>query len=317
MFIPKDNFEKIHFLNNSTNYLSDGEHIYFKGKKLKNIDYSTFGMLTDWCFYDKNGIYSENYKDVIYKIPFQYSKPVVHDSVFYIIKDNMFVIYYNQVYDFSTKFLYYNVPKELLRKETFSISEISPYVDTNIIFRYNQKLHKINNRLFFNNLQMKVDIKTFKCISSNSNSQYFIDKDFVYHYKEYKGFSILDSISPLNFRKFDSIPELVQDDQFLYFENYKIFNLKNTESIDYIYYKRPIIVPGCGLDRSNHNYTMSYIVKTNDDTWLLNIMNEFDYANSCDKKSVAYRKLSFFERKYINSLNEQKTISLKRVFTSK
>ena len=320
--IPKSNINKVTFFENSLFY-TDSQYIYFEDKRL-NQDFSSFTFISDECFSDKNGIYqlnlSKKYRmDSISLIPFHYSFPFIKDSV-YIFKNassgenRRYVKYNNQLFDCSTNSFYYDIPHELLKMETFNIFDLSPYVDSNSHFNYNHCLFKYRNKLYYYDKFCNVDAKTFKALYYPSNrTKYFVDKDKVYLYEVSKGFVVLDSIEPKKFRQYNPIRGLMQDDNFIYFENNKILNIQNIISVDYIEYSRPDRQPpGCGMDKSNHYYESSYIVTTNEGSWLLNYINSFDYQYNCDRQSVEYRKLSKDELQHIHSLQDKKTITLKR-----
>lgn len=316
--IPKANLNKVTFFNNSSYFFTDSEFVYFKNERLK-LDFSSFNYISDHFFFDQKGIYQLNYswishgKDSISTIPFKFIKPINRDSVVYYAQQ--FIRYENQLFDISKNLFYYNVPYEFLKLNQINVYELSPYVDSNSIFTYNSHFYKYKNKLHKTDSKKvyNVDIKTFKeLFVSNYFTGYFKDKDHVYIYNQSGRFNILDSVSPSTFREFKPIFGMMQDDQYAYFENNRLFKISDIESIDYISYQRPQLPPpGCGLDKSRHHFTSSFLLKNKDGYWLVNSINYYDYEIDMDRQEIKYRRLSNSEMREIDSLKKKNAIQMK------
>lgn len=198
--LPK-NFSKIKvWEQNQRVAISDGKNVY-NGSHLMtvNIDAKTFGIIpSTHYFFDKKHIYNiewneEKQKSEIVPFPFDYTKKVTLKNTF-VGNHYRYLIYENQVYDFSRKIVFKNLSKNdisLVRNTYKTINQVNgkiikvpTLVDSlevmntairkNSIYKGKEKLYKLNG----NKLIPIVGID-FQTITVNKQN-FLADKDYIY-----------------------------------------------------------------------------------------------------------------------------------------
>ncbi|GAA3508305.1 hypothetical protein GCM10022393_19080 [Aquimarina addita] len=251
-------------------FLSDGQHIYYKDGNIQNeLDATTFGMFanSDNYYFDKNGVYYRKWDkeiaDVIHKkIPFHY-KNTVHLENTIIPEKTSYIIYENQVYDFSKEILYLNLTNEQIQlaKENKLYGHIAP-----IEKKYSNGVTLMANIIYWKQRKTIADASTFSPIGRN-----YKDLNHVYMIDQTKGFSIIEGIDSNTIENFNGF---TKDANYLYLDHRKIIKSKDIELLGtFTGYRGQ-----CSID--NTPYSDYYLFKNVEGYWLVRrVYNEITIRN--------------------------------------
>lgn len=252
-------------------YLSDGKNLFYReGMLPKNeLDVATFGTFgfTDFV-YDKRGVYKRHYdhklgKVVYERFPFHYTGEVRPENLQITKGSSLYVYYNNQAYCESTATLYENLTPAQIEatrnsgRRRLRLANVNGTTVVRTHFEY--QLSKDATGVYHNGTKTSADAATFTQLGADD---YYVDRDYVYHYDSEKGLQVLPYIDVKTAAYFNGF---VADKKYLYRNGTRIIESDELELLA----SYPGYRPGCGLDSQPNSD--SYLFRNAEGFWWVKV----------------------------------------------